>query len=478
MSGSNSALVAMAAIADLRAANISNLPQNQCYVLGYTAPGDGGDGFFWHNASDTTSSDNGGTIIVDVSDRRWYLQISNNLVDVRSFGVTANGTTDDSAAIALAVTAAKAENFAIFLPNGTINMEANTLVLSGLPQGFTIKSHANSRILYSGTGTAVQIDSVFLADIEFGIIQGNGNGGNTNGLEVIPFTVGPNGQVACVLSSIKFNQIAGFQISLYLNCSTGSIAQCRFSGMSIESGGNLPANSLGGSIEAIQVTGTSPFIFQGNELDVNYIQAGKGGFADGAIWTGIASGNSTWGPMLNNANTFKFGAVDGEGYGDSFGINESGMFNIYIGQLDDLETAVQLEATSKYISLVVGIIDINSGGTYVNNLSSSTFSAYSLFSPTGFRYSQSGYETTNQFGNQTLVQSGQITLTESTQTFSFNNVAFAQAPVIVGSCADGTAPGTNIDVKAISGEQFTVHGSPGQIVNWIAWGFITAVQSW
>jgi hypothetical protein len=42
------------------------------WVTGYVTAGDGGEGMFYLNASDTTTADNNGTIIVDAAGNRWY----------------------------------------------------------------------------------------------------------------------------------------------------------------------------------------------------------------------------------------------------------------------------------------------------------------------------------------------------------------------------------------------------------------------
>ena len=67
------------------------------------AGGTGSTGNYLVNGEQTVSSefmtsDNGGTIIVDQAGRRWYRQYS-GAVNVRWFGATGNGTTDDTAAI-------------------------------------------------------------------------------------------------------------------------------------------------------------------------------------------------------------------------------------------------------------------------------------------------------------------------------------------------------------------------------------------
>ena len=92
-------LASVATIAALRAVTTTTFPNNQCFVLGYYAGADGGEGPFWHNAGDTTSADNGGTIIVDASGRRWYRETGGQPVSVVWFGAKGDGTTDDTAAI-------------------------------------------------------------------------------------------------------------------------------------------------------------------------------------------------------------------------------------------------------------------------------------------------------------------------------------------------------------------------------------------
>ena len=69
---------------------------------GYYTAGDGGHGKYRHDASDTTSADNGGTVIVGADGARWKL-LTNGIVSVRQFGARVNGATDDTAAIQAAL---------------------------------------------------------------------------------------------------------------------------------------------------------------------------------------------------------------------------------------------------------------------------------------------------------------------------------------------------------------------------------------
>lgn len=64
----------ISSMASLRLASSITVPQSICYVEGYSSIADGGEGTFLYNSADTTSVDNGGTIIVDSIGRRWYRQ--------------------------------------------------------------------------------------------------------------------------------------------------------------------------------------------------------------------------------------------------------------------------------------------------------------------------------------------------------------------------------------------------------------------
>jgi hypothetical protein len=94
-----SLLSTVANIAALRLATTTTLPVPQCYVLGFAGGGDGGDGAFWYNSSDVSSTDNGITIFVDASNRRWYRQTMGAPLNIAWAGGTpaATGTTNATA---------------------------------------------------------------------------------------------------------------------------------------------------------------------------------------------------------------------------------------------------------------------------------------------------------------------------------------------------------------------------------------------
>lgn len=93
----------LANIAALRALMAVSAPVS--IVEGYYTPADGGGGIYSYAAGDNTSTDNGGTIIVDSAGNRWYLETLGQPISVKQFGAKGDGTTNDSAAIQAALNA-------------------------------------------------------------------------------------------------------------------------------------------------------------------------------------------------------------------------------------------------------------------------------------------------------------------------------------------------------------------------------------
>ncbi|WP_175978921.1 right-handed parallel beta-helix repeat-containing protein [Burkholderia sp. BCC1047] len=110
-------------IAALRA--LDSASHKRAFVTGYYAVGDGGGGAYQLDSSDTTSVDNGGTVIVAADGGRWKLQVTDT-VSVKQFGATGTGTsgTDDSAAIQRATNWAAAAGKTLFFPAATYRVKS------------------------------------------------------------------------------------------------------------------------------------------------------------------------------------------------------------------------------------------------------------------------------------------------------------------------------------------------------------------
>lgn len=72
------------------------------FVTGYYSALDGVDAHYHLDAADTTTADNGGTVIVAADGGRWKL-VHSGTVSIRQFGAKGDGTTNDYAAIQAAI---------------------------------------------------------------------------------------------------------------------------------------------------------------------------------------------------------------------------------------------------------------------------------------------------------------------------------------------------------------------------------------
>lgn len=90
----------------------------RAFSTGYYTMGDGGGGPYWYDSSDTTSVDNGGTVIVGADGGRWKL-ILTGWLSVKQFGAKGDGAFDDSGPIQGALSALNNTTITdIYFPGG------------------------------------------------------------------------------------------------------------------------------------------------------------------------------------------------------------------------------------------------------------------------------------------------------------------------------------------------------------------------
>jgi len=146
-------------VADLRASTVFN---GAYIVLGYTTAGDGGGGLFRYDSA-STAADNGGTVfkpnsIGSESPGRW-LRVHTGHFNVKWFGATGNGTTNDSAAVQAAidyVESLTSDGVALVFPSGDYLVSGLTVDarVHLIGNGATIKAAATTGNILSLSATA------------------------------------------------------------------------------------------------------------------------------------------------------------------------------------------------------------------------------------------------------------------------------------------------------------------------------------
>lgn len=129
----------VATVAALRA--VSCVPGLLYADQGYTTIADGGASTYVCNGADTTTADNGGSILASASTFRLYLTAPSKSVNVFQFGAKGNGSTNDTAAIQAAITWAigqtamrveVSETSSFYLISSTLDMGDASVIYAGL----------------------------------------------------------------------------------------------------------------------------------------------------------------------------------------------------------------------------------------------------------------------------------------------------------------------------------------------------------
>lgn len=150
-------------------------------VQGYTTPGDGGGGTYTYVATDTTSADNGGSILVASDGGRLHLLVQPSVSAVQ-FGADPTGVSDSSPAVQAAINALAATGGTITFPSGTFRFNSSlnwTNSTNNSIPGITF-SGAGSGI--PGRSSGGTVFKSYIANGPLFNVQGTwtGNGGTGN----------------------------------------------------------------------------------------------------------------------------------------------------------------------------------------------------------------------------------------------------------------------------------------------------------
>ncbi len=222
----NSMQQIVSSVLNLRA--VSKAIYTQVFVSGYLSEGDGGGGNYFYNPSDTTSADNGGTIIVGNDGGRWHLLLHNGSTSIEQWGAVGDGSTNDYAAINAALqwtmSNKKTLNFSskvyavasqIVIGNGSSSAPSslNNFSIIGVAGNAesdeVIPTNTGTKLLWTGGSTASPVV----------IVEGPIIGINISGIEIDCNSTAQAGIVfnhplRCNFSDIKvINNINGFAIS-------------------------------------------------------------------------------------------------------------------------------------------------------------------------------------------------------------------------------------------------------------------------
>lgn len=252
------AVTNIAALRTLTLPSAGGLSQ-MIYVQGYYTPGDGGGGLYYVNPNDSTSTDNGGTIILGQAGVRYYLTSQDDYY-VEQFGAKGDGATDDAAAIQAAINA---------LPNrgGYVRLKGKTYILGtglaiGNGNGTSIPSSKNGIHLIGLGGGFGQYNSPTILQVKdngntspylSALIQVNGpiEGLHLEGFKL--YCAGANSSASGSLVNVALSLQGGFT-----GCSFKKISMVFYSnvGLWIMAGG-APTGNYDIVNEFHQITGIS-----------------------------------------------------------------------------------------------------------------------------------------------------------------------------------------------------------------------------
>ncbi len=171
----DSDITVVSSIANLRALDTST--DDEAFVTGYYADGDGGGGHYTYDSGSSASDNNGTVIAPDVGSGRWLL-VETHPVTVKQFGAKGDNSTDDRASIQAAIDAVSVAGGGIVIIQegtylfGSALIYKSNVAIRGLGRGATTLKVADSADDHGFNTSATVAD----ASIESMTIDGNRTG--------------------------------------------------------------------------------------------------------------------------------------------------------------------------------------------------------------------------------------------------------------------------------------------------------------
>jgi hypothetical protein len=158
------------------------LDDQQVSVGGYTTVGDGGGGIFYWDSASTATVDSGTIFAADEGGTGRWIRVFTGWVNVKWFGATGDGTTDDQAAVQAAINSfGTSFSGTLFFPSGeylfgsALSVPRGILLLGdGIP-GTAVNSETvknNSFLVHGFNGDFITFDGSGVT----GVITGSGGG--------------------------------------------------------------------------------------------------------------------------------------------------------------------------------------------------------------------------------------------------------------------------------------------------------------
>lgn len=318
----------VSSIAALRA--VPKQANASVFVTSYYGDGKSGGGLYIYIAGDTTSADNGGTIIVGADGGRWYLQ-QTGLVEIDQFGASPN-LADNTAVLQAAL------NAGVDLGPGADGIYPVASQLTMSANGRTLALSSNTILQKVGTSISTGYDLLVVTGnnntLQNVVVDGHGVASNTSAGSGI----GIKGAGNLIIGCQSYNNGAH---GIYLDGQASTCSMNRIEACQAYSNGQVgfPANSAPDNIRVGNVASNNNFegftidatsfrsLLTGNKAMSNCQTGGVGGIgvdqASEAVITGnIVNNTRSSRPGLqfqNNLATTSFCTVTGNTFTDNTG---------------------------------------------------------------------------------------------------------------------------------------------------------------